>query len=71
MATDGVLRVVEIKPATDGCGVFMHLRGAGPLWFNLEAQAISYAQEVFPRAEILVYESETLLKHRLPARTPP
>jgi hypothetical protein len=64
-----VAQVVEIKPAPDGDGFCLHLKGVSPIWFAFEHQAVNYAQDVYSTYEIVVYAGEGVIARKYPPAT--
>ena len=59
---------VDIKPSPSGDGFCLHFGSAPPAWFELQHNAIIYAQEVFPAATIRVFESDSIISQIIPPR---
>jgi hypothetical protein len=60
------MNTVDIKPAPDGEGFCLHYGKLPPAWFAHIHHAINYAMEVFPRATIRVFESESIITRVIP-----
>ncbi len=58
--------LVEISPAK-GDGYCLRFREFTH-WFALESQAISYAQDIYPDAEIVLFDADMREKHHYAAR---
>jgi hypothetical protein len=58
--------VVTVRPFAEGVGYALTGQGAS-LWFDNEAHAIKYAQEVFPHCEIIVVHRDGTVNHHYEA----
>jgi hypothetical protein len=63
-----VHQFADIKPAPDGDGFCLHVGHLPPTWFAQEAQAIAYAQELFPKATIRIFAGGGIIDRTIPPR---
>lgn len=59
---------VDIKPSREEGGVYVLYGGATPAWFAHEAQAIGYAEEVFPHATIRIFADDGVIVRMIPPK---